>query len=142
MLKIDRTEYNTFIQDGRLNQLLEDDEIFLENAEAIAIGVVKDFLFSKYDMTTVLSDLDNRPTVKRWIMVIAIYFLYERVPDKVVPKRVVKNYDDTMLWLQKVCTGKASVDLPSLEDEDGGSRTRFRSGSIPRREHSTNNNGF
>ena len=67
---------------------------------------------------------------------LAIYDIYDRVPDEDVPERVIKNYDDTWVQLMNASAGKLSLDLPKATDpETGKKKTKFRGGSMPPRTH-------
>lgn len=136
------TDLIPYIRDKVLQQIIDDDDSIVQDASDTAKAIVRDFLYSIYDVDTILGDetvpgdLNKYLQVKRWISVITIYFIYERIPDKVTPKRVVKNYDDVMAWLQKIASGEIPADLPRQVDEETDTPlSNFRWGSAPRREH-------
>jgi hypothetical protein len=132
-------DYKVYIQEKRMNLIIEDQEAILEEAELTAQQVIDDHLYPYYDTTTIFAALNTYRSVKRWVMVIAIYFVYERIPDALVPDRVVKNYDDVMRTLININDGKGSVNLPRLTSSEGGTEkpeTKFRWGSEAKRVHS------
>lgn len=130
-------DYNTYIRAQKLNMIIDDDETILEEAELTAASVIKDYLYPYYDWTAIYADIDTHRTVKRWLMVIVIYYIMERIPDKITPERVINNYDDVIKLLEKISDGKASVDLPRLVIEGTETpKTKFRWGSEVKRTHS------
>lgn len=135
---IDTNDYKKQITEHRLSLLIDEDDTILEEAELTALAFVRDALHPYYDVHTIYSNLDDYRSVKRWIMCLVIYYLYERVPDKIVPGRVIKNYDDAMDILQRISDGKISVDLPKIMVEVNGEEkpvTKFRWGSVPKKSH-------
>jgi phage gp36-like protein len=130
-------DYKTYIRAQKLSMIIDDDETILEEAELTAASVIKDYLYPYYDWTAIYDAINDHRTVKRWLMVLVIYYIMERIPDKITPERVINNYDDVVKLLEKISDGKASVDLPKLilEDTDRP-KTKFRWGSEAKRTHS------
>lgn len=133
-------DFKPYIQEKDLKQICE--VIDLTNAqplfdivEATAKQVIKDHLYSMYDTTVIFNNLGTYAQVKRWLIVLCIYYLYERIPDKLVPERVVKNYDDTLEHLYKISDAKLSINLPHLTNEDASIKTKFRWGSVTKKSH-------
>lgn len=87
------TDFHTQIKESRLLQLLDQEPTALDQAADTAEALVRDALYSRYDVAAIFATVgtDRPKQVVRWITVIALYYLYERLPDKVVPERVVKN---------------------------------------------------
>lgn len=137
-------DFKPYIQEKDLKQICEvtdlnDAQTLFDSVYLTAKTIVKDHLFSRYDTTTIFaSDFTNYPQVKRWIIVICIYYLYERIPDKLVPDRVVKNYDDVMEMIDKIADGKLSIELPQLTNIDATPKTKFRWGSEKKKSHYSN----
>lgn len=130
-------DYKTYIRAQKLSMIIDDDETILEEAELTAASVIKDYLYPYYDWTAIYADINDHRTVKRWLMVLVIYYIMERIPDKITPERVINNYDDVIKLLEKISDGKASVDLPRLTVEKDGTEkpaTKFRWGSVLKRE--------
>lgn len=134
---ISSADYLQNITNDRLLMVVEGQTDRLDEAELTAIAVVRDSLHQWYDVDTIFATSGaNRPKqVVRWCVNLALYYLYERVPDKLVPERVQKNYDDTLATLEDIEDGKKSVDLPKLTDDDGENVNKFRWGSQTAREH-------
>jgi hypothetical protein len=109
--------------------------------------MMRKYLDNRYDMNVELAKAgaDRHKVLLRWAKVLVIYYIYERVPDDMVPERVIKNYDEVVKALEKVEDGDA--DIPGLtpvtvpdENSDSGSKpyTKRRWGSIAKR---TNDGG-
>lgn len=137
---IEREDYLIYIRDARLKQMIDETPSILDDAEDTAIAIVNDALYSRYDMNTIWAKTgDERPKqVVRWVLNLAIYFLHERLPDRLVPDRVIKMYDETQLHLRDMEDGKKSTSLQLIEDsvnESGHIKTKFRWGSRDARSH-------
>jgi hypothetical protein len=141
---VTKDDYKDQMRTYRLDQILEaaeeDEEVILDTAENEAISLVKDTLATRYDVSSIFGAVGNARhlTVLRWVKVLVIYIIYERIPDEQVPARVVKNYDDVLKWMEAVESGEKNIDgLPPLTtgDGNGGTQpvTRRRWGSVPRR---------
>lgn len=140
MIYITSSDLKLSIPDNRLHMILDNDMTLLDYAESIAMATVQDALYPYYDVNTIysLSGNNRKAQVTNWIINIMIYHIYDRIPDKLVPDRVIKNYDDTMDILESIADGKRSVMLPVVEvdkDDDGDTEpaTKFRWGSQERR---------
>lgn len=135
-------DFKPYIGEKDFRQITEDtigenptpiiDQVYL-----VAIATIKDALYSYYDndaiFGTTTPDWTLYPQVKRWAICLCIYYLYERVPDRLVPERVVKNYDDTLELIGKISDGKISINLPVITKPDGTKASKFRWGSNPKR---------
>ena len=133
-------DFTPFIKETRLEQMLDGDTQALPLAVEIAVGVVNDALYSRYNTELIFAKVgnDRHKQVVRWVIVLSLYYLYERLPDKLVPERIVKNYDDTIALLTDIEDAKKSTNLPLLASTDNGivtPFTKFRWGSIPPRTH-------
>lgn len=139
---ITEADYLVYIKDVRLQQMVEDNEQIMEDAEDTAIAVVSDALYSRYDIDAIFAATgnDRHRQVIRWVLNLTLYYLHERLPERLIPDRVLKNYDNTLQMLTDIEDGKKSTRLPELSEtnEDGttgGSLTKFRWGSRPARTH-------
>lgn len=130
-------DYKPYVRDTHLQMIIDADDVALDSAELTAVQTVKDALYQWYDTDAIFATSGtNRPAnVLRWCLVLSIYYLYERIPDKLMPPRVEKNYDQTLELLRDISDKKVSVDLPARTDEDEAVITKFRWGSQPAREH-------
>jgi hypothetical protein len=124
------------IKDTRLTQLLDGQTIALDNAESIAIAEIKDALFSRYQVATIFTNIQQYPQVKHWLAVIILYYLHRRLPDQIVPPSVIRDYDEVKETLVAIADAKRSVNLPHIApDQDGKPSTKFRWGSNAPRTH-------
>lgn len=130
-------DYKPFVRDNHLQMIIDNDDVALDSAELTAIQVVKDHLYQWYDTDAIFATSGaNRPQqVLRWCITLVLYFLYERVPDKLTPERVIKNYDDTMELLLNISDQKLSVDLPVKQTAESATITKFRWGSVAARDN-------
>jgi len=112
---ISKDDYKYQVRTARLDQILEaadeDEEAILNSAELEALGMIEKHLSTRYDMASEFAKTGTarHKVVLRWAKVLVIYYIYERIPDELVPERVVKNYDDVMKQLEKVEDGEASI---------------------------------
>lgn len=140
-----KDDYKYMIRTYRLDQILEaedeDEDAILDSAEEEALGMIDKFLGNKYDMVLEFgkTGASRNKVLIRWAKVLVLYYIYERVPDDMVPERVVKNYDEVMEMLEKVEDGDAGIPgLPAKTEEvDGQTQpvTTRRWGSQKKRTH-------
>lgn len=120
------------IREYRLDQITDGDDELVNNAMATAESMISNYLHGPgYDTVAIMSGRDL--TVLNWAKYIALYQLYERIPDEQVPERVVKNYDDTLSSLRQASDGRLSLNLPRRYTPEGKKKTKFRWGGTPRR---------
>jgi len=132
------TDLYVSIRERHLQELTDDDPIFVQQAEKQAISVVNDHLIGRYDLVEVYgyTGNDRSATLVRWLVVLTLYYCYERADEQIRPEWLSEDYKYTMKHLGLIQEGKRSVNLPALEDPDTDSPvTRVRSGSLPRRSH-------
>lgn len=132
---IELSDYLFKIRENRLEEVIDDNEAIVNDAEQEAIATIDDALHKDYDTDAIfLATGDDRSkTVLKWAKHIVLYNIFERVPDNLVPERIVKNYDDTMKTLDEIAKGNRSVKLPRKLDEEGDKKTHFRSGGATAR---------
>ncbi len=136
MAFITSSDYKVRVRDKQLEMITNEDSAILATAESTAMAIIKDALKSRFDIEYIFARTGSArdAQVVRWMITLVMYFIYERVPDKLTPKRIIKNYDDTMLILLDVADGKKSLDLKRVVDEEDKPVTKFRWGSQPRRD--------
>lgn len=134
---IERDDYLPKIKDKRLTQLTSNSTTILDVAESTAIQVVKDALHSRYDVDTIFSKTTTQrdQQVVRWICNLVLYYICERLPDKLIPEHIVTNYDDTIEMLKNLEDGKRSSQLPRITNNDNEPVTKFRWGGNEKRTH-------
>jgi phage gp36-like protein len=143
---ISKEDYQYQIRTYKLDQILEvgdeDDYTILNAAENEALGMIEKHLADKYDIPTVFaqSGSNRNAVIMRWAKVLVMYYIYERIPDEMVPERIVANYKEVMLQLKRIEDGAAGVPgLPPKVVTDGNGETanytRRRFGSNAMRTH-------
>lgn len=134
---IDRADYISKIRDKRLDQLIDNTPAILDNEEETAIQVIKDALHSKYDTNAIFSKtgINRDKQVVRWACNLVLYYVYARLPDKLIPERIENDYVETIEYLKALESGKRSTQLPRIEDSEGKPPTNNRWGSRPPRTH-------
>lgn len=134
---IERTDYISKIRDKRLEQLIDSTPSILDNEEETAIQVISDALHSKYDVTAIFAKrgTNRDKQVVRWACTLVMYYIYARIPDKLIPERIENDYDETIAYLKALEEGKRSTQLPRLEDAEGKPPTNNRWGSQAPRTH-------
>ncbi len=126
-------DFLTFIRDQRLQMVTEQDNNLIDNASDIAEATVRDALV-RYDTDTIFAaqGAARNQRVVFWCITIALYHLYHRVPDKLVPERIIKDYNDTTETLKEIEDGKRNTNLPllSITTEQGNTidNAKFRFG--------------
>lgn len=132
---ITRDDYDASIRATKLEQLLQGNDTVLDLAEATAVQTVRDALVARYDLTAIFDarGTERAPNVLRWCVTLALYYLWDRAPDRLIPERVTANYEMTMAALSEISDGKSSVELPPKFAADGLPATKFRwGGTLPR----------
>lgn len=135
---LQKEDMKTTIRTYRLDQILDEDDSVFEEAALTAESDVNNALFQNYNTATIFntSGNDRDKSVLKWVKVLTLYYIYERVPDELVPERVIKNYDDTNKILAKIAEGDIGIELPRrLSETTGKPKTKFRWGSVPKRSH-------
>lgn len=132
-----KADYELMIKQARLDQATDINDDLLDEAEATAIQVVRDALYSRYNVDDIFAQTgdDRAKQVVRWVLTLSIYYIYDRLPDRIIPERVKENYQDTINILTAIEDGKKSVELPLLTDADNEDLTKFRWGSRKARTH-------
>lgn len=130
-------DFSTGVNAQILNQIICGEVSRLDDAENIALSHIRSKLGDRYNLVRELSlsgEARNRNLI-RWALAIAIYHLYNTVPDLESPERVRQNHSDTLKEIAAISSGKEGTDLVKLTEASGKKKTRFRWGSKPRRSH-------
>ena len=138
MAYLTRDDLTVSIRATKLAQITEGDEsdTLIDLAAGAAVALVRDALVARFDLDASFerAGTDRHPQVVRWCTTLALYFLWERIPDRTIPDRVKDAYDVTLAALAEISDGKSSVELPLRVDPDSGVPiTKFRwGGDTPR----------
>lgn len=130
-------DYLVFITQGALQKILRDNETKLIDSERMAYGYVYEKLSASFNLDAEIQKREgNRnPALVRWMAVLAIYYIYQSVPDNEIPERVRLNYEDAIAEIQRVASGKDNSTLQPVTSADGTVRSRSRFYYQPRRSH-------
>ena len=134
---ITKDDYLQKIRENKLMQIIDNDETLLDEAENTAITIVKDRLFEKYDIKEIfnLEGEERHKQVVRYCINIALYIIYERVPDIMIPNRIINNYNDTMVYLDDVSKSIVVMDLPRKTINQTTVKSKIRITSRSPRSH-------
>jgi hypothetical protein len=121
------------IRTNRLDQIIDSDDSVVTMASDDADAMLIDALHEYFDTDAIFAETGDARArnVLQWGKYITLYKIYERVPDEMVPERVVKNYNDTLDILKRISSGKFAVNLPRRNNECGFPKTKFRFGTGP-----------
>lgn len=89
-------------------------EIILES-----IDIMKSYLFKYYDADAVFATEGNARSkvVLKYLKDIVIYEIY-KIRSTTMNEVAKIDYDEAILWLDKIASGDIDVDLPGNEDEE------------------------
>lgn len=138
MTFLEEADFRPYIKDTNLARMIEGDTTIVDTAEDTAIAVVNDYLFKLYDTEVDLGKVGaaRPPQLVRWITVVTLYYLYERLPSGIMPQRVGDNYKEVMATLRDISDGKQPTNLTRIVLADGEEKTKFRYGAaLPPRNH-------
>lgn len=124
------------LRDQRLTQIIDGNQDIVEDAIRTAIAFATDALAPRYDTEAIfaLVDNDRHPQVVWWIICMATFYIYQRVPDKQIPQRVIDNYNETKSALEMIEREERNSTLPlKMNGTTATEGHKFRWGSETRR---------
>lgn len=136
-----KADYRSAIRSYRFDQLLADDdhtpEYIMDDAEGEAVATVRDALHTYYDVNALFAARGDarHKSVVHWVRCLALYYIFRRLPDDLVPERVIKDYDHCLERLDALAAGRRGADLPAREPGGDTAPTKSRWGSRPARSH-------
>lgn len=121
-------DYLVFITEGVLRKIVRDNDTKLTDSERMAYGYIYEKLSGRFniDLEMARRGEDRNPALVRWMAVLAIYYIYQSVPDEEIPERVRQNYEDAITEIQRVASGKDNSTLSLVTDQSGEVRVRSR----------------
>jgi hypothetical protein len=127
-------DYEVPIRTNRLTQIIDSTPIILDEAEGTALQIVRDALHSRYDVDAIFATTgtDRPAQVVRWMVTLVLYFLYERIPDNIMPERIKNNYEITLEYLKDLEDGKRDSELPRKTVDDKPKTKFIYGGNTPR----------
>ena len=118
---LQKSELKTVGVDEIINKIINSDDTIVVEIIKESIDLAKGYLFKYFDTVAIFAavgDARNLTLVKH-IKGIVIFEIYSR-RTKTMNEMAKFRYDEAMLWLEKVSTGKIQPDLPpKLTDTDG-----------------------
>lgn len=118
---VQKTDYKGRIAVELLNLLIAEDENgILTEASKIGEDTIASQVNVLYDVTGefLKTGADRNYYILTMAINIALYNIYQRAEDEDIPKKVIKNHDDTMADLAQITKGKNSLDLPPRANTD------------------------
>lgn len=130
-------DYLTFVSEEALRKLLHNNESKLTASESNAYGYIYEKLSARYRIDQEIGHEGESRNLGlvRWMVILAVYYLYQSVPDGDMPERVRLNYEDVLKELDRVASGRDNCTLAPVTDSTGKPRTSFRWSGQPRRSH-------
>lgn len=128
---IEQTDYKSQIKDANLLNMINDSSAIREEAEDSAIAQVRDYLYERFDTDAIFSatGTSRHAYLLRCVKNIVLYILHQRLPKRIVPEHIARDYQETLNYLERIADGKIAPDLPRLVDEESEPETKFRWGS-------------
>jgi phage gp36-like protein len=121
---LEKSELKTVSTDEIIDRIINNDSTIVNDIIEESIDVVKGYLFEYFDTTAIfLATGNNRSkTVLKHLKSIVRYELYAR-RSKVMNEVAKLSYDEAILWLEKVASGKIKPDLPIKVNDTNGDGT-------------------
>lgn len=131
-------DFKTFVQELILDEIIEEDDLLLDTAIALAEEEIFSYLNQRYDATAELAlqgDERNKSIVKCAVD-IALYHLMSRISPNQVPTVRNDRYADSVAYLKDIAMGNINPRLavktdPNTDDQTAlfrmGSNTKFNS---------------
>lgn len=116
-----KDELKTVGTDEIINKIINNDEDIVTRIISESIDLMAGYLYQYYDTEAIFSAVDDERnlTVLMHLKGIVIYKIYKR-RSKTSNEVAKENYDEAMIWLEKVSEGKIKPPLPPKQiDTDG-----------------------
>ena len=121
---LEKSELNTVATDEIINRIINGDDSIVEEIILESIDVVKSYLYQYFDTETIFSKIgaERNLTVLKHLKGIVIFEIYIR-RTKMMNEVAKFRYNESIVWLEKVATGKIKPDLPIVEIDTNGDGT-------------------
>lgn len=130
-------EMRTVIYDHVMDDIsASDDSTVLQCIEA-AIGEMKSYLASRYDVASIFAAEGNRrdPLILEDTKVIAVWNLIRLNNSELIYEQWRERYDRVIDFMKQVAKGEITPDLPIITDSDGNAVIKSRFGSNKKFQH-------
>ncbi|MGM8362123.1 phage protein Gp36 family protein [Flavobacterium sp. ARAG 55.4] len=118
---LEKVELKTVGLDEIINRIINSDDSIVTEIIKESIDVMSGYLFQYYDTEAIFNatEGDRNLTIVKHLKGLVLFEIYNRRTKQI--NEVAKlRYDEAMLWLEKVSTGKIKPNLPpKLVDSDG-----------------------
>lgn len=118
---LEKSELKTVGLEEIINKIINSDDEIVDEIITECIDMMSGYLFQYFDIKEIFAAIgdDRSKTLLRHLKGIVIFDIYTR-RNKAINEVTKLRYDEAMLWLEKVSTGKIRPDLPPKKiDTDG-----------------------
>ena len=133
-----KEDYYKQIKEDHLNQVVDNLDVLIAQANILAQSEIESYLRAKYDMAALFStaETERHPLILMYAVDIALYHLHSRIAPRKIPQIRFDRYDSAVIWLKAVAKGEISPDLPQYTDEKNTQQTGgFIFGSVKKTSH-------
>jgi hypothetical protein len=118
---LEKTELQTVGVDEIINKIVNSDDKIVTDIIEEDIDLASGYLFQYYDVEAIFNATgdDRNKTLLRHLKGLVIFDIYTR-RNKAINEVTKLRYDEAMLWLEKVSTGKLKPDLPPKKIDTNG----------------------
>lgn len=110
---LEKAELKTVATDEIINKIVNNDDKIIQEIILESIDVVSTYLFQYFDTEKIFAKVgtERNLTVLKHLKGIVIYEIYIR-RTKTMNEVAKSRYDEALLWLEKVASGKIKPNLP------------------------------
>lgn len=129
-------DYRPFIQDNILQQVIQNDNTTLQQAELMAQAEMSSYLKTRFDTAAIFAATGEQrnQAVVMYFIDITLYHLHSRVSPRNISQLRADRYQAAIEWLKMAAYGEIQPDLPQKTDEFGKADNRLKYGGNPRPE--------
>ena len=113
MAYLSNTDFDLTIQDGNLQQIINNNEAIRQQAELVAIGEARSYLVQKYQFDAELLNTgdDRDAQLVNYICDLTLFHLHSRISPRNIPELRVTRYDNAIAWLKMCAMGDVTPKL-------------------------------
>jgi phage gp36-like protein len=120
---LEKAELKTVATDEIVNKIINGDDSIVTDIIVESIDVISSYLYQYYDTEAIFNatGTNRNLTIIKHLKGIVVYEIYSR-RTKTLNEVAKIRYDEALLWLEKVATGKIKPNLPikSLDTNGDG----------------------
>jgi phage gp36-like protein len=135
---IEIEELKSVMYNYQLTQIVENDTDIVVMAISAAMEEIRSYLSVRFDCDAIFAatGTDRNALIVEMMKNIAAWHVVRLSNVDIIYEKLKDRYDRAINWLDRVASGLLVPSLPIKQDENGGTQTRFRSGSNPKFNHS------